>query len=196
MDKDIIITTITGKSGPNQTLENCHSLVVDIIEGIAEVTSSGRKITDFKLEITHVPMDKEEAPQRVSGTIYHDGDKDVYILDEVENALEDAIQRIALRRREINNTKIPLIRILDANVGIPRSISDGGREDLKYMCTRILYGLTCNAMSEEDDRSKVMDIRAINREFEAINLPYRIRMTGKSEVTLVKEFIEPEDDHE
>ena len=91
MDKDIIITTITGKSGPNQTLENCHSLVVDIIEGIAEVTSSGRKITDFKLEITHVPMDKEEAPQRISGTVYRNGDKEVYILDEVENALEDAI---------------------------------------------------------------------------------------------------------
>lgn len=184
-----IITEINGTTG-NGEVGDSNSLIVDIMSGLTEIVSQDRKIINFHLTVEHVPLDEDEIPLKISGTVFHGEDTDVYLPDDTEKAIQDILSR----RKEYKGTLNSLLRVLDANTNIPRSIPEG-RDDLKYMCTVIIKALTDTiiGMDVSSKMEDVMSINMINLRFADMGLPYRIKMTSPTEVTLVKETTEHEE---
>lgn len=91
---DLRTTKITGKSGLRQNVDSSNGLILDILEGITEITMSGRKILSFSLEIEHAPLDEDEIPQKITGTVYRDDESGTELLvpDEVEKKIAEFIE--------------------------------------------------------------------------------------------------------
>ena len=91
-----IITEINGTTG-NGEVGDSNSLIVDIMSGLTEIVSQDRKIINFHLTVEHVPLDEDEIPLKISGTVFHGEDTDVYLPDDTEKAIQDILSLMQIQ---------------------------------------------------------------------------------------------------